>query len=281
MDVQLDQLRTLVSVLDAGSFDAAARAMNVTPSAVSQRIKALEQQVGRVLVQRSKPVRLTDAGTVVLRLARQLELLEAEASAALDESGVTNLAIVANADSLDTWLLPALSTVEGVTFDIRREDQEHSLELLRQGTVMGAVTSDAEPVQGCTVTRLGVMTYRPMATNAFTGRWPSLETAPVVVFDRKDALQDAYLASRGIDPALPPRHYVPGSAAFVDAVALGMGWGMLPDLQAAGRDELVVLDESGAVDVPLYWQQWSLDSRALSAVAEALRHGIVEATDIL
>jgi len=270
MDVQLDQLRTLVAVLDAGSFDSAARAQNVTPSAVSQRIKALEQQVGRVLVQRSKPVRLTEAGSIVLRLARQLELLEAEASAALDNDGVTNLAIVANADSLDTWLLPALATVEGVTFDIRREDQEHSVELLRQGTVMGAVTSDPEPVQGCTVTRLGVMTYRPMAARGFVERWPSLESAPVVVFDRKDALQDSFLRSRGIDPALPPRHYVPGSAAFVDAVALGMGWGMLPDLQSAGRAGLSVLDEAGAVDVPLYWQQWALDSRALSAVARAL-----------
>ena len=274
MDVQLDQLRTLVTVLDAGSFDAAARAMNVTPSAVSQRIKALEQQVGRVLVQRSKPVQLTEAGVIVLRLARQLELLEAEASAALNDEGLTNLAIVANADSLDTWLLPALATVEGVTFDIRREDQEHSLELLRQGTVMGAVTSDAEPVQGCTVTRLGVMTYRPMATREFAERWRDLAIAPVVVFDRKDALQDAYLASQGIDPATPPRHYVPGSAAFVDAVALGMGWGMLPDLQSAGRDGLVVLDEAGAVDVPLYWQQWSLDSRALGAVAAALARSL-------
>jgi len=274
MDVQLDQLRTLVTVLDAGSFDAAARAMNVTPSAVSQRIKALEQQVGRVLVQRSKPVQLTEAGVIVLRLARQLELLEAEASAALNDEGLTNLAIVANADSLDTWLLPALATVEGVTFDIRREDQEHSLELLRQGTVMGAVTSDAEPVQGCTVTRLGVMTYRPMATREFVKRWRDLAIAPVVVFDRKDALQDAYLLSQGIDPALPPRHYVPGSAAFVDAVALGMGWGMLPDLQSAGRDGLVVLDEAGAVDVPLYWQQWSLDSRALGAVAAALARSL-------
>jgi len=274
MDVQLDQLRTLVCVLDVGSFDAAARVMRVTPSAVSQRIKALEQQVGRVLVQRSKPVRLTDAGAIVLRLARQLELLEAEASAALNDEGLTNLAIVANADSLDTWLLAALATVEGVTFDIRREDQEHSLELLRQGTVMGAVTSDAEPVQGCTVTRLGVMTYRPMATRAFVESWPSLARAPVVVFDRKDALQDAYLVSQGIDPAMPPRHYVPGSAAFVDAVALGMGWGMLPDLQSVGREQLVVLDDSGAVDVPLYWQQWALDSRALSAVAAALARSL-------
>jgi LysR family transcriptional regulator (chromosome initiation inhibitor) len=275
LDVQLEHLRTLSAVIAGGSFDAASRLLNVTPSAVSQRIKALEQQAGRVLVQRTKPAQLTEAGAVMMRLARQLELLESEASVALDDSGSTNLAIVVNADSLDTWLLPALSTLEGVTFDIRREDQEHSVELLRQGVVMGAVTSDPEPVQGCTVERIGAMTYRPMASRAFVERWPALERAPVVIFDRKDTLQDTYLVSRGIDPSSPPRHYVPGSAAFVDAVALGMGWGMLPDLQAAGRDELVVLDGAGAVDVQLYWQQWALDSAALSAVAGVLRGALV------
>jgi len=284
MDLQLDQLRTLTAVIDGGSFDAAAIALSVTPSAVSQRIKALEQQVGRVLVQRSKPVRLTESGAVVLRLARQLELLEADASAALDNDGVTNLAIVANADSLDTWLLPALAGLEGITFDLRREDQGHSTALLREGAVMAAITSEPEPVQGCSVTYLGAMTYRPLATPAFLERWPSLESAPVVIFDRKDELQDAHLLSRGVDPLTPPRHYVPGSSAFLDAVVLGFGWGMLPDLQSRelrSTGALVELEAGAAIDVPLYWQQWALESRALSAVAEALKRGIVKTPDIL
>lgn len=269
--MDLHQLHTLAAVIDTGSFEAAAAALSVTPSAVSQRIKALEHQAGRVLVQRSKPVRLTDAGTVVLRLARQLALLEAEAETALGAAALTNLAIGANADSLDTWLLPALRTVEGVTFDIHREDQEHSITLLREGRVMGAVTSDREAVQGCTVTRLGSMRYRPMAA---PGVMTSLAETPVVVFDRKDDLQDAYLRSHGVDPITPPRHYVPGSSAFVDAVVLGFGWGMLPDQQAnehlaAGR--LDVIDEDAAIEVPLYWQQWALESEALARVSTALR----------
>ena len=270
--MDLPQLHTLSAVVDSGSFEAAARVLNVTPSAVSQRIKALEKQAGRILVQRSKPVRLTDAGAVVLRLARQLALLESEAETALGAAALTNLAIGANADSLDTWLLPALRTVEGVTFDIHREDQEHSITLLREGRVMGAVTSDREPVQGCTVRRLGSMRYRPMAAPDVV---VDLATTPVVVFDRKDDLQDAHLRANGIDPLSPPRHYVPGSSAFVDAVVLGFGWGMLPDQQAgehlaAGR--LVVLDETAAIDVPLYWQQWSLDSDALERTAAALEN---------
>ena len=268
--MDLHQLHTLSAVIDSGSFEAAARILNVTPSAVSQRIKALEQRSGRVLVQRTKPARLTDAGAVVLRLARQLALLEAEAESTLGGSALTNLAIGTNADSLDTWLLPALRTVEGVTFDIHREDQEHSIALLREGRVMGAVTSDPEPVQGCTVRRLGSMRYRPMAA---PGLMVELATTPVVVFDRKDDLQDAYLRSQGVDPLVPPRHYVPGSSAFVDAVALGFGWGMLPDQQAEellAAGALVVIDERAAVVVPLYWQQWALDSDALERTATAL-----------
>ena len=268
--MDLHQLHTLSAVIDGGSFEAAARSLSITPSAVSQRIKALEQRAGRVLVQRSKPARLTDGGAVVLRLARQLALLEAEAESALGGTTVTNLAIGVNADSLDTWVLPALRTVEGVTFDIHREDQEHSITLLREGRVMGAVTSDSNPVQGCTVRRLGSMRYRPMAA---PGREIDLATSALVVFDRKDDLQDAFLRSRGIDPSTPPRHYVPGSSAFVDAVVLGFGWGMLPDEQAAehlaaGRLELI--DEESAIEVPLYWQQWALDSDVLERTADAL-----------
>jgi len=282
MELDLHHVRTLAAVSDLGSFDAAARVLSITPSAVSQRIKALETQIGRVLVLRSKPATLTDSGRVVMRVARQLVVLEGDMIAALDlEPGaLTTLPLVVNADSLATWFLPALVDVPGVSFDIVREDQAHSAALLREGVVMAAVTSEAEPVQGCHATFLGTMTYRPMASPRWLERWmpqgfdrAALERAPVVVFDRKDTLQDDYLRGSGIDPLAPPRHHVPGSADFRDAVALGLGWGMLPDLQAdalAAAGELIELEHGRAVPVPLYWQQWSLDSAALVAVAEAV-----------
>ena len=185
--MELDHLRTLLAAIDTGSFEAAARRLRVTPSAVSQRIKALEQQVGAVLLQRSKPVRPTETGLAITRLARQVDALEREALAALHpgDDGWVSVPLVINADSLATWVLPALAAVEGVGFDIRLEDQDHSTALLRLGTVMGAVTSDPEPVQGCTVTRLGGMRYLAMASPAFRDRWmpagptpDALATAP-------------------------------------------------------------------------------------------------------
>lgn len=282
MDVQIDQLRALQAIVDTGSFEAAASRLAVTPSAVSQRIKALESAVGRVLLRRGRPASATPSGTTLLRLARQLEVLLAESAAelALEDAGRVVIPLVVNADSLATWALPGLASVpEHVVVQVVREDERHSTELLREGTVMAAVTAVREPVQGCVSRPLGAMSYRPLCSPSFAERWfghgadaGALAAAPLVQFDAKDALQDEHLRDRGVDPVLPPRRMVPGSGSFLEAVRLGMGWGMVPDLQShalLASGELVPLDDS-VRPVPLYWQQWSLRSRALDAVAEAV-----------
>jgi LysR family transcriptional regulator (chromosome initiation inhibitor) len=271
-----EHLATLLAVVEEGTLDAAARRLRVTPSAVSQRLKAFEEQVGRVLVVRSKPTRATGPGEALVRMARQLRLLEHEADQALGASddGVSTIPIAVNADSLSTWILPALERVaraHPVVFEIHRDDQDHTAGWLAAGTVMAAVTSQAEPVPGCTSTPLGRVRYRPRASPAFVDRWfpggadaASLAVAPVVVFDDKDLLQADYLRRAARRPLDPPRHVVPASADFALAVRLGLGWGMLPDAQSEGT---VVFDETRPRDVPLHWQQWNLRSPLLDAVA--------------
>jgi LysR family transcriptional regulator (chromosome initiation inhibitor) len=280
VELDLAQLRALDATVSAGTLDGAARALHLTPSAISQRLKALEAATGRVLLVRSKPVRATESGQSVLRLARQIALLSADASRELEvEDGgrPVTLPIAVNADSMATWVLPALAPLAAeLAFDLHREDQEHTAALLRDGQVMAAVTAAAEPVPGCSVTRLGGMRYRPMATPAFRTRWfpdgvtaDALAQAPVVVFDRKDTLQHGYLRRRDVDVAAPPLHHVPASADYVTAVALGFGWGMVPRQQERPA-ELVELDPDGAVDVVLYWQQWRMRSPSLDRVAAAV-----------
>jgi len=281
-----EQLETLAAVVAASTFDAAAERLSITPSAVSQRIKALEQQLGRVVVVRSKPIRATDSGTALLRLVQQLAALEHEAAAELgiaESAESVSIPLAVNADSMATWLLPALAEVSGrhpLVFELHRDDQEYTAALLAAGTVMAAVTSDSRPVAGCIVTPLGRMTYRPVASPAFAARWfpegptpAALTAAPVVVFDRKDELQSRYLRSVARRELAPPRHFVPASADFAIAVELGLGWGMLPEAQfeaPVSSGSLVVLDSSRTVAVPLYWQQWNLRSTALDAVAAAV-----------
>jgi LysR family transcriptional regulator (chromosome initiation inhibitor) len=278
MEPDLAQLRALDATVREGTLEAAARALHVTPSAVSQRLRALEIATGRILLVRTKPVQVTESGEAVLRLARQIALITSDAARDLGGEGPAALPIAVNADSLATWVLPALAPLAGdFSFDLHREDQEHTSALLRAGTVMAAVTAEAAPVPGCTSTRLGSMRYRPMAAPVFAQRWfpdgPTAEAlgrAPVVVFDRKDDLQHAYLRQRAGD-VVPPMHYVPASADFVAAIALGLGWGMVPDLQARTvQPPLVELDPAGAVEVVLHWQQWKLRSASLDRVREAV-----------
>ncbi|MEU8032233.1 LysR family transcriptional regulator ArgP [Streptomyces sp. NPDC049099] len=289
-DLPLDQVRTLLAVVDEGTFDAAAAALHVTPSAVSQRVKALEQRTGRVLLQRTKPVRPTESGAVLVRYARQLARLEQDAWGELGLSGAgapTRVSVAVNADSLATWFLPALTRVAGLCFELHREDEDHTAALLREGLVMAAVTTARDPVPGCTVRVLGRMRYLPVAAPELhrtrLGGRPledALPEAPVVVFDRKDDFQDAFVRRLGRGSASRLRHHVPTSEGFLDAVAAGLGWGMVPEVQAKpllDEGRLVLLAPGTWMDVTLYWQQWKLDSPALAALAEAVTATAAEA----
>ncbi|MGW8365150.1 LysR family transcriptional regulator ArgP [Streptomyces wedmorensis] len=293
-ELPLDQVRTLLAVVDEGTFDAAAAALHVTPSAVSQRVKALEQRTGRVLLMRTKPVRPTESGEVVVRFARQLARLERDARAELGlgaEQGPVRIPVAVNADSLATWFLPALTRVPQdppICFELYREDESHTTALLREGQVMAAITSSPDPVAGCTVRLLGFARYLAVASPDFaaahlTGSLPDdLCDAPTVVFDRRDRLQDTFVRSltRGRSDASRIRHLVPTSDGFRDAVAFGLGWGLVPEPHAtpllrSGR--LVELAPTRPMDVPLYWQQWKLDSPALSTVADVVATAAAEA----
>lgn len=270
--------------MEHGTFDAAAMALHLTPSAISQRIRALEQQVGKVLLLRSKPAVATEPGRTVLRLARQIALLEQEAAVelGLDDPQGARIPLVVNADSLATWVLPALATVPGVSFEILVDDQDHTTAWLREGVAMAAITSDTSPVPGCRVSPLGVMRYRAMSSPTFRERWfprgldaEALGRAPMLNFNRKDSLQDRFLRIHGPRGGIdPPCTHVPSSSEFVKAAELGLGWAMLPDIQtedAVKDGRLVILDEEHTVDVSLHWQQWAVGSPALGSVAAALR----------
>lgn len=291
---QLDPvaLRTLATAVRLGTFEAAAKQLHVTPSAVSQRIKALETRVGRVLVHRTKPLEATDAGHVLVRLAAQTEMLEREAFAELvddpdDAQGEdvhwTAVPLAVNSDALYDWFVDALVTVRQrhrVTFEILREDQTRTAERLRRGEVMAAITSDPRPVPGCTVERLGAMRYVAVAVPEFMaehladGPTPAaLERAPVVAFDRDDTLQHDYLRKVTRRHLTPPTTWMPSVHQFDNAVRRGIGWGMLveSDVRAdvrAGR--LVEIVPGRHVDVGLYWQRWRLESPVMADLTAAV-----------
>lgn len=286
-----DQLAALVAVVETGSFEGAARALHVTPSAVSQRIKALERHWGRVLVVRATPCRATPEGATLLRLARQVDELRADAAEQLDpdDGGRRRLAVVVNADSLATWfggVLAEAATWDDSTLELFIEIEDHGTAHLRTGEAVAAITSDPAPVPGCTVMPLGVMRYLPVCTPALRSRWSAADGSidwaalPLVRFSAADDLQHRFL--RGLGPAGPRQveveHLVPSSQAFAAAVRAGLGWGLLPEQQLGDglrTGELVRLPGAGGdtdyVDVHLAWQSWRLGSRRTARLTEAVQ----------
>jgi LysR family transcriptional regulator, chromosome initiation inhibitor len=284
--VQIDgqQLAAFAAVIEHGSFDAAAARLHVTPSAISQRIKALEQRVGQVVVVREKPCVATTAGVPLLRLAAQTALLEAEALTEMGggDGSSPRIALAVNADSMATWFTGVFDALDDVLFDIRIEDQDHSARLLREGVVMGAVTTERTPVPGCRVLPLGVMRYVPVAGPAYIDRYlpdgftaHAVAAAPSLAWNRDDALQDMLVRKVFRRDITRPQHFVPTAEGFGSAVRADLGWGMFPQTLAepALADGSFVRVADAHLDVPLFWQCWKLDSPMVGAITDAVRAG--------
>ena len=284
-------LSALAAVVREGSFERAARALHVTPSAISQRIRLLEERAGCALVVRGQPCRATDAGRQLCQHVDRVHLLEQELKDALpalapDGPVRVRLPIAVNADSLATWFSPAVAAFAAdapVLMDVTVDDQDHTSEWLRSGAVLAAVTGNARPATGCNSKPLGAMRYLAAASPAFVQRYfsdgvgaGSLARAPSLVFNTKDELQTRWahrLCHRHVEL---PRHTLPSSQAFVTAALAGMGWGLHPQaLIAAHLEEgsLVTLLPDAPLDVPLYWQQ----ARAASALLDGLNRQILSA----
>lgn len=292
MSFDYAQLAALAAVVGEGSFDGAARALHVTPSAVSQRIRQLEERVGAVLVQRGTPCVVTAAGAPLLRHAERVALLEAELAATLPQQASTRggaatatLRIAVNADSLATWFAPALALFAQahpqLRIDLLVDDQDHTAQALRRGDVLAAVSASAAPVQGCRSLPLGRLHYRATASPAFLRRWfaqgvtaASLERAPCLLFNRKDELQIRWMRRLTRRTIAPACHGLPSSQGFVEACLAGLGWGMNPQAlvqsHLAAR-RLVELVPGQGIDVPLHWQVSRLALPALADLTSAVR----------
>jgi len=293
--IDYDQLAALAAVLREGSFERAAAALHVTPSAVSQRIKQLEEQVGQVLVVRAAPCRPTPAGEALYRHAQQVALLEADLAGLLaPHAGTTDveartLAVAVNADSLATWFVAVAARClheHGLRLEIIVDDQNYTAEWLRSGRVLGAISADATAIQGCQVEPLGAMRYRATATPAFVRRWfadgvtrASIERAPVLVYDRKDRLEHRFaqlLTGRTRRELRWPAQWVPSAHGFVEACLRDMGWGVNPEpliQHELTAGALVDIRPGASLSLPLYWQRWRISSPTLALLSSEISAG--------
>jgi len=280
-------IEALALVAQHGGFDKAATALHITQSAVSQRVKLLEEQMGQILLARTTPPRTTSAGRKLLKHYLQVKQLEndlIEETTAKGDQSFSSLAVALNADSLSTWFLAAIqyyATEEGVLFDIRVDDQEQTHRLLKAGEVVGCISTKDQPLQGCRIDYIGQMNYHMLASPDFVEKWfPSglniidACRAPAIIFNRKDELHQKLMQhALGAVPDAIPAHYIPSAEKFADFIAAGLGYGMLPTQQSepftqAGR--LVDLAPNCSVPVKLYWHCWNLKSKLLVKLTEHL-----------
>ena len=284
-------LSALSAVVREGSFERAARVLHVTPSAVSQRIRLLEERIGSALVVRGQPCQATETGRRLCLHVDRVRLLEHELNSevpnlAQDGQQRVPLPIAVNADSLATWFAMAMTNFAAnapVLMDIAVDDQDHTAEWLRTGAVLAAVTSTAPPAAGCNSRSLGAMRYVAAASPEFVERYfakgvgvNSLAHAPSLVFNSKDELQSRWVRRLCHRHVQLPRHTLPSAQAFVAASVAGMGWGLHPQTLINNHlqnDTLVELVPNSPLDVPLYWQQ----ARATSSILDGLTREVLNA----
>ncbi|KUJ76956.1 LysR family transcriptional regulator [Ruegeria marisrubri] len=284
MSFDPNQLAALSAILRLGSFEAAAAELAVTPSAISQRIKALEDRVGTSLIERGPPCTGTRAGLRIAKHAEDVGLLEAQLNRdlALDRgTGPARLRIAVPADSLATWFIDAMARTKDMLFDLVVDDQDHSADWLRRGEVSAAITVGGRPVTGCDAVPLGVMRYLATASPDYMRRWfpqgvtaKALAKAPCLTFNRKDGLQKAWIEANAGARIVPPTHYMPSTHAFVDAACAGLGWGMNPEIlvrQPMSEGRLQALIPDTPLDVPLTWQVSRIMAPALGPLTRAVR----------
>ncbi len=283
--------KSLVTVVNEGSFQGAAKVLNLTPAAITQRIKALEAQIGARVLVRGKRLRLTPQGQAIMNFHHKNELLQDELLQALSLDAHTyhgkkqwrTLRVAVNADSIASWFLPGVADTlkqRHLLLDVTVDDQDHTHEALRTGEVMGCVTTLAQAMPGCLAESLGVMRYVALATPELIKRMQTpasnvsvhrLLSQPAVIFNRKDAIHDRYLkAYFSLESPRYPKHFVPALDAFETAIGLGLGWGLVPEARWVSQN----LDEvmSGCyVDVQLYWQHWQQEPSHAAALTEAVK----------
>jgi len=286
-----DALECLAAIVEEGGFERAAVRLAVTQSAVSQRLRALEAQVGTVLLVRSRPVKPTSAGRLLIKHAMQMRLLRADLETDLQDltpgaGGMREedrISIAINADSIATWALPALGPLvtEGLPLEIIADDQDFTHEWLREGQVLGCVTTLKQALRGCKVLPLGAMHYVAVASAAYaSANCPkgltthNFRQIPFIAFNRKDDLQTEFVGKAcGLRRVTLSQRFVPSSEGQVRSVLAGWGVSVLPALQVQGllaSGELVNLAPQVTLPVNLYWHCWNLDSVVIDRLTAAL-----------
>lgn len=277
-------LKIFAEILRSGSFEAAAKKLHITPSAVSQRIKQLEEQLGQLLIVRGIPSRPTDVGKKLFRHAQQIQSVEDDFFNELNQNTNYKISVAVNMDSMDGWFFDAIteSANLGIILNLKVEDQQFTESLLREGKVMAAVSTNSRTILGCSTEFLGTMHYTAYASVLFCkqffsqgDRVKSLIASPAICFNEKDGLQHTFVKLVAGGDIEPVTMFIPSNAAYVEAILRGLGWGMLPDFiseRLLRQEKIVKLFPGTSIAVNLYWIRWNTKIPSLDKLSVCVRN---------
>lgn len=274
-------LEALSAVIQYQGFDRAAQKLNISQSAVSQRIKLLESRMGQPLILRQTPPKATELGTRLITHLQTVKHLEMDLDLPSEHHERVHAKIAVNHDSLSTWFSEALGRItDDIDADLIIADQDYGIELMKRGEVLACLCSDGNAVNGARVDRLGIMRYRAYANHDFMLRFKLLEnfdalhSAPCLIFNKDDKLQHRFLEKLGQSE---PENLIhcPSSEGFVQLAASGVGFGMIPEIQAALSVQvgsLIDIAPDTYIDVPMYWHSW----RSAGSAMKQLRASVIK-----
>lgn len=285
-------LECLAAIVEEGGFERAARRLNVTQSAISQRLRVLESQVGAVLVVRNRPLKATSAGKLLIKHTKQLRLIRTDLEHALQELAPASaggmreaerISIAVNADSIASWALDALTVLvkQGLPLEIIVDDQDFTDDWLREGHVLGCVTTLKQPLHGCKLLKLGTMNYVAVAEPAYVKKHlpggltaANFRSLTYVAFNRKDDMQNEFVAKvTGLKRISLNQLFVPSSEGQVRAALAGWGVSVVPELLVRGllgNGLLLNVAPQHALPAQLFWHCWNLESDVLDSITAAL-----------
>jgi LysR family transcriptional regulator (chromosome initiation inhibitor) len=280
-------IKALDAVISCGSFERAASQLNITQSAVSQRVKQLEKFISQPVLIRVNPIALTPVGRKLVELNRKVQMLEQELVPDLMNQAIqrpVSIAIAANSDSLATWLLPALSELllsKNIELTIQTDIESRALDKLKNGEVAGSISIYPEPLSGCASEYLGCMEYLCVATPGFFHHYfasgvnqAALAKAPIVRFNQYDTMHVDFLTKHfDVNPRTLHQHYVASSEAFVKFALAGVACCLIPRMQI--EDDLkagnLIEVTPGITHINhVYWHHWQLETGLLKQMTQAI-----------
>ncbi|MHA6643662.1 ArgP/LysG family DNA-binding transcriptional regulator [Mesorhizobium sp. A623] len=282
--IDIKDLTSLRALASNGSFEAAARALKITPGAMSQRIKQIEDRIGQVVAVRASPTRLTQAGETLLRLALQVDILFEDTIQILTgKDAIPSLTVAVNHDSLATWFVAAVakfSSVSSATVEVRCVDQALTSSLLRDGSAVAAISAEDVPPQGCETVSLGCLEYVAVCSPEFATKWlgsgdteGTRDNCPMVIFEHSDSLSRR-IAGEMVDKMGTPRmHFLPDANAMLKAAVHGIGWAVVPKMlasEAVISGKLVEIATRSQMEVPLYFHHWRLGGQTLDVLVDCI-----------